>query len=500
MRKILESFLLCAALLLVSGGKPALALDQQGADALKAEIEGFIRDDIAAMGAGQAANLKQEGEVTVTVDGAFYKLTLPSFIMTTPTREVLTIPPIMANVKPLGDTGYQAAVQIPQGISMKDAQGVQTLSLKIAEQNFNAVLDKTLNQFTKLTLDWGGIALNVKKDGKAATLTLGRLAFNRDYRKVAEGDWDGKEKFILQNLAFSGDANTPVMKLESASGEGNFNRFDLNGWTAILKELQRAMAQNSGENAGSAQMKKLLNDISPAMFGDFASGMTLKGFTMTENASEGAKGFRIANLSYRLGANGLDSSTSTIRLTATYDGATATPLALPYHLAMIPHSGNLDFAVKSLPVSQLWQLAKDAANSEGQALVPSVDERLKTILSGAGTELAISDFKANTSTLALKGKGSFLYQALAKKLLVGSFTLTGTGLDETLAALRAAPDADKASVMQPMMGLGLLQGLGKPLDDAGKTLQWVFGLDAAGKTTVNGMAYPPETPLQQSTP
>lgn len=176
---------LTAAILMTSSAF-AQAVNQAGADALKARFTQELNNRKNIKVAGRAATFT--GETSVVPKDSYYQVILPSLALADQKQGTVTVGKIVMNMSPSSDTAgneWKSSVALPSTINYSGANGAKPGTIKLGSQKASGLWDMTMFGFRNLNASYSDVVYQNtgSKDGTA----LGQLDFSYNITKSPTG-------------------------------------------------------------------------------------------------------------------------------------------------------------------------------------------------------------------------------------------------------------------------------------------------------------------------
>lgn len=175
---------LTAAILMTSSAF-AQAVNQAGADALKARFTQELNSRKNIKVAGRAATFT--GETSVVAKDSYYQVTLPSLQLADQKDGTVNIGKIVMNMSPSDAAGneWKSSVALPSTLTYSGANGKNPGTIKLGSQKASGLWDMTMFGFRNLNASYSDVVYQNtgSKDGTA----LGQLDFSYNITKSPTG-------------------------------------------------------------------------------------------------------------------------------------------------------------------------------------------------------------------------------------------------------------------------------------------------------------------------
>lgn len=455
-------------------------VDDAGAKALAASIDAALKRILPHTAQGGGA--RWIGAVTATPDGDGYTVTLPALSFAGDDGSRMDVGIITFRLKPQADGSQAFTARIPASLPIFDAKGAADGAVTIGTQSISGVWIPAYETPTTMTLSLGSLAAT---NGKNQTmLTIGSLAGRVDLRPDGGGAlYSGPGSFTIANLVAKDETGTPLATIGSFGTDFTYTRVDL-AKSHKLTETARTYAETTGASPNPAPPP-----LTPADFGGLFGGMGFK-LSLGESSFYDPKDkirVGIKNIALSMGIDGLDTPSTSVRFGYDHDGLNIVPPPGP--VDFMPGSAGFSIAALKLPTDALSQVLTIAAGKTDDTTGALAAGVLLGALGQAASEIRLEKLAVSTPATSGHAAGAATFSPAAALATTGAFTVTLTGLDNTIKALQPAPGKKPTKEDQDTLaGLTMVQALGQPGKDAQGKDARVYKIDitAQGQILLNG--------------
>ncbi|MCW2245168.1 hypothetical protein M2352_000759 [Azospirillum fermentarium] len=458
----------------------ATTVDETGAKTLAASIDTALKRFLPHTPQGGGA--RWIGAVTATPDGDAYKVTLPALSFAGDDGARMDVGIITFRLKPQTDGTQAFTAQLPASLPIFDAKGAADGTVTIGTQAISGVWVPAYETLTALDVSLGALAATNAKN--QTLLKIGSMAGRMDLRPDGGGAlYSGPGAFTIANLAVQDETGTPLATIGSFGTDFTYTRVDLEK-SRKLTETARTYAETAGADPNPAPPS-----LTPADFRGLFGGMGFKVslgdstfFDPKDKTRVGLKAFALS-----MGIDGLDTPSTSVRFGYDHDGLAIVPPPGPADF--MPGSAGFSIAALKLPTDALSQVLTIAAGKTDDTTGALVAGVLMGALGQAASEIRLEKLAVNTPATSGHAAGAATFAPGAALATTGAFTVTLTGLDNTIKALQPAPGKKPTKEDQDTLaGLTMVQALGQPGKDAQGKDARVYKIDITpqGQILLNG--------------
>lgn len=456
-------------------------VDEAGAKALAAGMETELKALLPHT--AQGAGARWTGVVTAVPDGDAYKITWPALSFVGDDGARMDVGTITLRLRPQADGSQAFTAQLPASMPIFDTKSAADGSLTIGSQSISGVWSPAYQTFTGLTLALNGLT---GVNGKNQTVVkMGAITGTMDLRPDGGGHlYSGPGAFGVSGLSIQDETGTTLASIGTLNTDFTYTRVDLDKTRKLGQVAQANAATAAGTSTSTAPAA-----LTPADFRGLFGGMGMK-IAMGDSSFFDPKDkmrIGIKNVALSMGIDGLDTPSTSVRFAYDHDGLSMVPPPGPADF--MPGSAGLSIAALKLPTDAFSQALTVASGKTDDSTGALVAGLLMGALGQAASEIRLEKLAVITPATSGLATGGTTFNPGAAFGTTGAFTVTLTGLDNTIKALQPAqgkkPTKDE---QETLAGLTMIQALGQPGKDAQGKDARVYKIDITpeGQLLLNG--------------
>lgn len=494
------------------------AATKEGAAELKAALERSLERQMLIYRPDEfIPGLQYDGEVIVVPQGDHYDVTMPHMRIVTLDGGEMDVGQIKMQATAAGPNLWQKTWAWPTHLTGFDDAGTKRVELSIGSQSATGLWNAEFDYHTNLDIHYSDLSVEFTlPEGLGhIALDIGNVTSTREMIEQSADLYSGTEKAVLEDVRFTITTPFSAEPVTGRIAHIYMGGSMVNGSLKNIYDFETRMtsyaeADPEDLEVGVAMMNDVMNHLTSfADAGD--STMSLQGIEVTfdsPNAPGTPMNLQMDELSFGLGLKDLNSNAISIALSYGMEGLNLSP-APPPVANFLPFSLVLNFDTKNLPNREAFagwsqtqlQTGIDAKNDPlGETQIHHaqiVDETeqnvqiLKDALSQAGTVLNLDGTRISIGGLDARLNGDVRASSSATMGAMMDMRLVIKGVEKAMTAL-SQPDIPPVMMQQGMMGLGMLQAMGKAEvgEDGGNVLVFNLELTEDGSTLLNGKPMP----------
>lgn len=495
--RLLFTFICLFALTIIAPHANAAAINEAGANRLKAVFTEMLETQAMAWGAQSEVTLEQQGSLTVEQADKYYAITFPHMQIRQEDGSRIEIGIISANAAPHDAPGqWKMTYALPTPIRGYDAQDNETWRAEIKGQQAAGIFHDTLQQFSKLDATYSDISIQTL--ASTTPTTIGKIVLRFDFDEDTQKLWSGPGYIEANTIKTQSKDKKSSVEIGSIKGTFAMDQYDPQAGIDYQKRflaLQKQGAFETGQMSEEheKELSSMLADLYTKGMDGFDFTYALSDFSLTKPASlDGEQEtFTLDNTNVSMNTGGFLSDKAQIGFGFGFEGLSVSSITADKQ-DILPSTANIDIQLKDIPFTQLTEAVQNAlagANNNLQIAGFGLLVRVPALLSQAGTRIEIKDNHLGSALYRLDLNGEIIADITATNSATAKAILNFTGLDTLLNKIKthiANPETkekDLGMLTQASDNLEWLKTLGT---QDGKKHIFEFIMNAQGETLLNG--------------
>lgn len=500
-QRLASTTALCVGLCAIVAA-PALAITQDEADTLRADIETFLADPGDATVDWEAAGFSfRSGTVSVAILGGSFEILIPGLVVVydepesnygfgEPEHVEIALGDLRATLTPdqIDEDLFKLVARFGDGGSTRfTITAEERATIDIGSHALDGVWSSEFGYFVS-----GGIVFNdivampdrSQPDAPDARVTVGLLSSSSDLTEVEPGRWDGGADIVIENLVAEekGEALFSLGRFALYEVIGGFAFDDYVDFVANNPIMTGMTPEDMPEEEAEETFRQAIVDF-PALLDDFTIGWTLDDL----EGGEPDERVLIDHHEFEFAMLGLAGDTSEWRLRALVTGVTI-PEDPEVPPQFVPGLVDFDLSFANVPTGLAWQAMEQAVAttpiSDLDEIGPLLGQQMMQLVMQAQTGMTLDgEIDWQTGNVALDGE---VRADPSSPLLVGgSLAIVVREMQEFIREVDAAAGPEAASM------LTFLQSMGQQ-EDGDQGLETVFEFEVSGNNVLmNGQDLEP---------
>lgn len=499
---MIRTFALLAFVLIGTATPARAAIDQAGADKLKAIVETVLEQQKNAY-KFRGSDLLTKGKVTVEAAGSYYAITLPHIAIVTADGSKSDVGMIAINAVP-GDSPrlWKMSVALPVPITFFNKEGKPDTRISIGGQRTAGVWSEDFQSFVKLDAAYEDI--RIENPGGRHSISKASLRFNLEEK--APGLWSGPMDGSIENYASTfadADGNVAVSfgrldykstfhDLDAAQNRAALEKLDAFTENTTQQDLQNMSGQQGLGLVG------MMTDMIRASGDGFTTQTTLSNLDV-KTTGKSPVTMHADALGFGFDVMGLKNNDVRLVLRAGFSGLKSDKAGVGLTPEMNPADMNLDVAISKIPLDELIDLGTNTLKSSVQN--PAMAEisgmqavmALPQLLTTAGTTISFKDTRLANDMYRAVGEGTVTADMQAKSGATAQAKVAIAGLDTIIDSIKTRAQTAEPAMLEDLKSvlatLMIMDSLGEDgtTPEGRKTETFNFTLNEQGQMIINNM-------------
>lgn len=415
--------------------------------------------------------LELEGDVTVETAETHYAITLPRMSIKYQDGSHIDIGIIALNASPYDKPGeHKMTMAVPTPILGFDANGNETMRIRIGQQKAAGIWDEILQNFTKLDAVYKDIHISMNND--AATIDIPEFRANYNLNQTDTGRWSGPIQFDLLNMSMNSAYSKTRLSLGALSIQSNLDEFSAEALRPGPKEGAIPDLKFADGADLSIAIKNL--DIAKNTQSDTPETLSIGDADIGFSFDDALTGVIDAN--FDMNFNGLKASNVPDDL-----------------IGLLPQNGKLALTHHNIPLGQIGEALSNTGNGEFKMLGLAMLLKVPALFAQAGSYIELSESNINNVNYDINMNSIIRSDMTAANSFTAESTLKFAGLDKVLSMAQVAgTDLNSSVYAKPMRTLARYLERLKPVARIQTDEKWgfvhIFDLKMTqdGQFTING--------------
>jgi len=396
---------------------------------------------------GDFMSIKYDGDLSVTPEDGYYKITFPSASLSIKNTEdntqktFLDLGVITFNAVRGDEAGtWKIMISYPQSFTLNDPTGGdEDVKITIGNQHSAAILEERLGYFTKLDMKMSDIktTINGKPD---VGLTISNINLFQNFSSQDGAYYSGPMNLVFKDFLINTETEGTVSlgELTLNSSLKDIKLPTLNEYKAKIMAHQETLASlmspETAENVDEQEIMKMISSFYDFDLDGFAFEYGVKNLMINDNGLK----FELGSGKFGLSLGDLKTENGTAGMVIGFDGVKSSDEEAEYK-DITPRQVNVNLNASNIPVSQLTDLItttmESIATNPEMAPMAGIGIMMKVpmLLSNAGTKIEVTDTyaKGNAFSTTVTGKAKADITAMAS--VTADLKSVVVGLDKILA-------------------------------------------------------------------
>ncbi len=402
----------------------------------------------------------------------------------------VNVDPVVLTVRPKGNGQWDVSQKGPFNFGW-DAEGLSTVTAKVAEQDWSGVFDEASASFLTSTYSLKNFTIDqVMTDPTTKAKTTASSVYeswtgNTTTTPRPDGAVDGTSTINISGVVSTSNAEIPggqplayTIKAGASDATGTFKGLR----SKAILDLLAFFVEHPSKDLIIKDQQLLKDKVLAALplWESIETNSAMKDMAVTTAFGN----FAIPTASVGVGMSGVNKE-GRLREAFGVTGFALPPgIAPPWTEGLIPSTIKVDFTLDGVDLESPVKLFLTQADLSKDPVIPPGSEPayMAAFAPTNSMKVTLADGELSSGTYSLTYEGAFNVNFMGPP--TGTATIKMKGLDDVIAKVQAAAATDPTA-QQAMGGLVAFKGFGKA--DADGTTVWAIDMTQPGKLLVNGI-------------